>query len=238
MTPLRWLVLAAIVAATAAFIAFAPDESTIIRESAAWRAAVREDFAAALAIFFAIEVVAVAVSAPVGIWLSFLAGFLFGVWAGTAVVALAATAGAVIAFLAARYVFADLLRHAAHSRPRLARTLDAVDRGLAAKGAFYLLLIRLTPIFPFWMVNLAMGLTRVRLRDYWWATQLGILPMTLVVVNAGASLAEVTTLADILSLRVILAMCLLPLAAYLLHRLAKGKVEVIETAKEPDSAAR
>jgi uncharacterized membrane protein YdjX (TVP38/TMEM64 family) len=175
-------------------------------------------------IYFVAEVVLVALSVPVGIWMSFLGGFLFGVWVGSAVVAIAGTLGAVLAFLAARYVFADVLHRLVQSRPRLATMLAAIDRGLSHRGAWYVFLIRLTPVFPFWMVNLSMGLTRVRLRDYWWATQLGVIPMTIVVVNAGASLAEVTTLRDVLSPRVLAAMCLLPLVAFALHLLARGPV--------------
>src|SRR5688500_4944828 len=107
MTLSRWLVLLGVVAAGAAFVAFGPDEQAVIRQSAAWRAAAREHFLTALAIFFVAEVAVVAFSIPIGIWMTLLAGFLFGVWAGTAVVAVAATLGAMLAFLAARYVFAD-----------------------------------------------------------------------------------------------------------------------------------
>ena len=172
-----------------------------------------------VAIFLAAEIAVAALSIPVGIWMTLLAGFLFGVWMGTAVVAVGATAGSVISFLAARYVFADWLHRGA--RKRFARVLAATDRGLREHGTYYVLLLRLTPVFPFWMLNLALGLTQVRLRDYAWATLIGILPMVLVVANAGASLAEVTTLREILSPRVFLAMCLLPLAVFLLHRLVK-----------------
>jgi uncharacterized membrane protein YdjX (TVP38/TMEM64 family) len=80
------------------------------------------------------------------------------------------------------------------------------------------LLLRMTPVIPFWFLNLGLGVTRVRLWDYWWATQLGMLPVTLVVVNAGASLAEITTLRDALSWRVLGSLCLLPLAVVALHR--------------------
>ena len=221
MTPTRWLVLVALIAALAGFLIYGPDEQTVIRQSAEWRITAREHIFTALTIYFIAEVVVVAFSLPIGIWMTLLAGFLFGTWTGTAVVGVSATLGAVLAFLAARYVFADLFHRAAHTRPRLRRMLVTVDHGLRVRGAFYVLLLRLTPIFPFWMLNLGLGLTRVRLRDYWWATQLGILPMTLVVANAGASLAEVTTLREVLSLRVLGAMCLLPLVAYALHRLVK-----------------
>jgi uncharacterized membrane protein YdjX (TVP38/TMEM64 family) len=214
----RWLLLTAIVAGVALFLALGPDEQAVIRESVAWREAARNNLFAALTVFFLAEVVLIAFSVPVGIWMSALAGFLFGFWIGTAVVSVAAMLGAILAFLAARYVFADAIHRAAEARPRLKRWLAAIDRGLHERGAYYVLLVRLTPLFPFWAVNLGLGLTRVRLWDYWWATQVGMLPATLVVVNAGASLAEITSFRDLLSLRVLLALCLLPLVPFVLNR--------------------
>jgi uncharacterized membrane protein YdjX (TVP38/TMEM64 family) len=216
----RWLLLAALLVGLALFIAFGPDERTVIRESAAWREAARAHLVAALAIFFIAEVLLVSVSAPVGIWMSALAGFLFGLWIGTAVVSVAAMAGALLAFLAARYVFFDAIHRAARTRMRLKRWLTAIDRGFHQHGAYYVLLLRLTPLIPFWALNLGLGLTRVRVFDYWWATQLGMLPATLVVVNAGASVAEMTSLRDLLSWRVLGALALLPLVPFLLHHTA------------------
>lgn len=220
MTRSRWLILAALVLGFALFLAFGPGEATLIRESAAWREQARAHLFAALAIFFVVEVVLVAFSVPVGIWMSALAGFLFGFWIGTAVVSVAAMVGAMLAFLAARYVFFNAIHRAARTRPRLKRWLTAIDQGFHDHGAYYLLLLRLTPVIPFWALNLGLGLTRVRLRDYWWATQLGILPATMVVVNAGASVAEITALRDLLSWRVIGALCLLPLVPFVLHHTA------------------
>jgi uncharacterized membrane protein YdjX (TVP38/TMEM64 family) len=216
----RGLVLALAAAGVALFLAYGPDERTVIRQSGGWRAAVREHLFVALAVFFAAEVVLVAASAPIGIWLTALAGFLFGPWLGTAVVNLGSTLGAVLAFLTARYVFADALRRAAEHRPRLARSLAALDRGFEERGAYHVLLLRLTPVFPFWVLNLGLGLTRVRLVTYWWATQLGTLPVTLVVANAGASLAEITSFREILSARVLGALCLMPLVPFVLHHTA------------------
>jgi uncharacterized membrane protein YdjX (TVP38/TMEM64 family) len=218
MTRGRWLLLIALVAGLGLFLAFGPDERAVVRHSAAWRAAARDNLFVALAAFLAAEVVIVALSVPVGIWLTALAGFLFGTWLGTAAANVGATAGAILAFLSARYVFADALRRAAGTRPRLDRSLAALDTGLREHGAYYVLLLRLTPVFPFWVLNLGLGLTRVRLWDYWWATQLGMLPVTLVVANAGASLAEITTFRDVLSPRVLGALCLLPLVPLALHR--------------------
>jgi len=221
MTRGRWLLLAAILIGLALFIALGPDEQTVIRESAAWRDAARANLVLALAIYFAVEVSLVAVSAPVGIWMSALAGFLFGFWIGTAVVSVAAMLGALLAFLAARYVFFDSIHRAARTRMRLKRWLTVIDKGFHDHGAYYVLLLRLTPVIPFWALNLGLGLTRVRVFDYWWATQLGMLPATLVVVNAGASVAEITSLGDLLSWRVLGALALLPLVPFVLHHTAR-----------------
>jgi uncharacterized membrane protein YdjX (TVP38/TMEM64 family) len=216
----RWLLLGALIFGFALVLLLGPDDQTVIRESAAWRSAARHSLLTAIACFFVAEVVLVALSAPVGIWMSALGGFLFGFWIGTAVVSVAAMLGALLAFLAARHVFFDAIHRLARSRPRFQRWLVAIDRGFHDHGAYYVLLLRLTPVIPFWALNLGLGLTRLRLRDYWWATQLGMLPATLVVVNAGASLAELTSLADLISWRVIGALALLPVVPFVLHHTA------------------
>ncbi|MDB5311387.1 MAG: pyridine nucleotide-disulfide oxidoreductase [Gemmataceae bacterium] len=223
--------LVVVVAGVALFLAYGPDEQAVIRRSGEWRAEARAHLFAAVLIFFTAEVILVAFSVPVGIWLTVLAGFLFGTWAGTAVVSCASTLGAVLAFLAARYVFADALRRTASARPRLGRALAAIDRGFRAHGAYYVLLLRLTPVFPFWLLNLGLGLTPVRLRDYWWASQLGMLPVTLVVANAGASLAEITSFRDVLSFDVLGALGLMPLVPFVLHHTI-GRWLVRRTAQE------
>jgi uncharacterized membrane protein YdjX (TVP38/TMEM64 family) len=219
----RWLLFAALAVAVALFFVYGPDQQTAIRRAAEWREAARANLLVAVAAFFVAEVALIALSVPVGIWMSVLAGFLFDVWLATAVVAVGATLGAILAFLAARYLFADALRRAAGSRPRLRQWLATIDAGFRQRGAFFVLLLRLTPVFPFWVLNLGLGLTQIRLRDYWWATQLGILPMTVVLVNAGASLAEVTEVGDVLSPRVLVALCLLPIMAIVLDKLARVK---------------
>lgn len=217
----RWIFLVAIATGAALIVAVGPNEQTVIRQSAAWREAAHNNLFAVLVVFLIAEVILVALSVPVGIWMSALAGFLFGFWLGTAVVCVAAMLGAILAFLSARYVFFDAIHRAARTRPWLHRWLTVIDKGLHDRGAYYVLLLRLTPVIPFWAVNLGLGLTRVRLWDYWWATQLGMLPATLVVVNAGASLAEITSLRGVLSLRVLLSLCLLPLVPFVLNRVTR-----------------
>jgi uncharacterized membrane protein YdjX (TVP38/TMEM64 family) len=221
----RLLLFAAVVAAAVLVVVYRPGEEAVLRRAAAWRQAARDEPAAALAVFAAAEVLLIAVSAPVGIWLSILAGYLFGVWVGTAVVSVAATTGAVLAFLSARHLFAAALRRAADTRPRLGRRLAKVEAGFREHGAYYVLLLRLTPVIPFWVLNLGLGLTGVRLRDYWWATQLGMLPITLVLANVGASLTEVESFRGLLSARVLGALCLLPLVPFVLHHTAGRRLK-------------
>jgi uncharacterized membrane protein YdjX (TVP38/TMEM64 family) len=216
----RWLILALIALGIGLFFACGPDEQTVLHRSAEWREATRSNLFVALVLFFIAEVILIAFSVPVGIWLTVLAGFLFGTWVGMTVVNLGATIGAILAFLSARYVFAGSIHRAAVTRPRLDRWLTAIDAGFHNHGAYYVLLLRLIPLFPFWAINLGLGLTSVRLRDYWWATQLGMLPVSLVTANAGASLAEITSFREVLSLRVLEALCLLALVLFLLHHMA------------------
>jgi uncharacterized membrane protein YdjX (TVP38/TMEM64 family) len=216
----RWLIVMSIVVGLVLFLAFGPDEQTVLRRSAEWREMARSHLTAALMLFFVAAVILIAFSAPVGIWLTVLAGFLFGTWLGTAVVNVAATIGAILAFLSARHVLAGAIHRVALTHPRSNRGLTAIDEGFRNHGAYYVLLLRLTPVFPFWAINLGLGLTSVRLRDYWWATQLGMLPMSLATANAGASIAEIASFREVLSLRVLGALCLLPLVTFALHNTA------------------
>ncbi len=133
-------------------------------------------------IFIAAYIVAVAASLPGGAVLSVLAGFLFGTWVGTACVLVGATIGATLLFLAARSAFGDGLRRRLGARgERLAHDLD--------QNAFsYLLVLRLVPLFPFWLVNLVPALTRMSLGAYMLATLLGIIPGSFVFVSIGSGL--------------------------------------------------
>jgi len=213
----RWILLFALALGVALVLAFGPEKATVIRESAAWRDWARSHLFIALVLFFAAEVILVALSVPVGIWMSALGGFLFGFWVGLAVVSLAALLGAILAFLAARLIFFEVLHQLARTRPRFGSWLSAIDRGFAEHGAYYVLLLRLTPVIPFWALNLGLGLTGVRLREYCWATLAGMLPATVVVVNAGARVAEIRVLDDLLGWRVLGALALLPIVPFVLH---------------------
>jgi uncharacterized membrane protein YdjX (TVP38/TMEM64 family) len=206
----------------AGFFAFGPSEEEILGKQAEWKAAVNDNLLVALLIFFVVEVVLVGLSVPVATPLSLIAGVLFGRWLGTLVVSFASTLGATIVTLLARYVFRDSLRRRVAARPRWQAALDALDRGVERDGWFYLLLVRLTPVLPFFLINLGMGLTRIRPRTYWWATQLGMLPSTLVVVSAGAEVGEITSFRELASFERLWPLTLLVLVPIAL-RIAAGR---------------
>jgi uncharacterized membrane protein YdjX (TVP38/TMEM64 family) len=132
-------------------------------------------------------------------------GALFGVIVGTVVVSFASTAGATLAFLISRFLLRDWVQG------RFAENLTAVNKGMEREGAFYLFTVRLIPVFPFFVVNLVMGLTRMPVFTYFWVSQLGMLPGTVVYVNAGRELSRIDSLSGILSPRLLLAFALLGL---------------------------
>lgn len=163
-------------------------------------------FAILLAIL--IYTASTAFSIPGAVLLSLTVGFLFGRWVGTAVILLAATLGATLVFLAARYLFADAAR-------------QKLNSGLAAKlingfndNAFhYLLFLRLVPLFPFWLVNLAPAFTPIKLRTYVAGTAIGILPGCFVFANLGQSLGRIDSLDQLVSAETLMAFGLLGLFA-------------------------
>jgi len=157
--------------------------------------------------FMAVYIVQTTLSLPGAALLSLAAGALFGSLLGTVYAVLAATIGATLAFLVTRYLLRDAVL--ARFGPRL----EGLNRELETRGLNYLLFLRLVPVFPFFLINLAAGLTRLPLRTFTFGTLLGIIPGGFVYVNAGASLASVDSLAGIASPRVVAAFALLGLFA-------------------------
>ena len=211
-----------VVGGVVAFFLYGPSEADVLARQAAWKATVADNLLLALLVFFVVEVILVGLSVPVASGLSVLAGVLFGRWVGTAVVSVAATVGALLAMLTARYVARDSLRRRAAARPRWQKSVAALDRGVEQDGWFYLLLIRLTPAFPFFVVNVGMGLTRIRAWTYTWVTYLGMIPSTFVVVSAGAEVGEVTSFRELASFERLWPLMLLVLIPIGL-RLAAGR---------------
>ncbi|HEX5725847.1 MAG TPA: TVP38/TMEM64 family protein [Longimicrobiaceae bacterium] len=180
---------------------------TIREHREALRAYTDRNYAAVLAGASLAYAAATALSVPLGVFMTMAMGFLFGRWVGTAAVTLAATVGATGAFLAARYLFADAARR------RMGRALQKVADGFRRDAFNYLLFLRLVPVFPFWLVNLAPALADVRVRTFFLATLVGILPGTFVFVYLGESLATIDRPGDLLSADVLLSLTLLGVLA-------------------------
>jgi len=140
---------------------------------------------ASLALFGLIYVLAVAFSVPGALILTLTGGFLFGTWVGGSVIVVAATLGAVAVFLAARSAFGDVLRRRAGTG-----VLARVEAGVRQNAFFYVLTLRVLPIFPFWLVNIAVALVEIPLRTYALATFLGVIPGTFVYASLGAGLGS------------------------------------------------
>ncbi|MDE2276830.1 MAG: FAD-dependent oxidoreductase, partial [Burkholderiales bacterium] len=156
----------------------------------AWRAA--RPLLAAL-IFFAGYVAVTALSLPGAAVMTLAAGALFGLGWGTLIVSFASSIGATLAFLAARWVLGDWVQS------RFGERLAALNTGIAQEGGFYLFTLRLVPAVPFFVINLAMGLTAIRPWTFYWVSQLGMFAGTLVYVNAGTQLAHIDSLSGIVS---------------------------------------
>jgi pyruvate/2-oxoglutarate dehydrogenase complex dihydrolipoamide dehydrogenase (E3) component/uncharacterized membrane protein YdjX (TVP38/TMEM64 family) len=160
--------------------------------------------------FFALYVAVAGLSLPGATLLTLVAGAIFGLLWGTVLVSFASSVGATLALLVSRFVLRDWVQ------ARFSGQLQGVNRGVEKEGAFYLFTLRLIPAVPFFVVNLVMGLVPIRARTFYWVSQLGMLPATLVYVNAGRQLAAIDSLAGIVSPELIGAFVLLgvfPLAA-------------------------
>lgn len=164
-------------------------------------------------IFFAVYVAVSALSIPGAAILTLLGGTLFSLWEGTVLVSFASTLGATLAMLASRYLLRDWVQR------RFARQMGTVNTGMARDGANFLFALRLMPLFPFFLVNLLMGLTRMGVFRYWWVSQLAMLPATVVFLNAGRELGKVTSLRDILSPGMLIAFTLLGVLSLVTRRL-------------------
>lgn len=143
--------------------------------------------------FFCAYVAVTAASLPGAAIMTLAAGALFGLVLGTVIVSFASTLGATLAFLASRYVLRDWVE------ARFGERLKGVNEGLERDGAFYLFTIRMIPLFPFFVVNLVMGLTRIRTWTFAWVSQVGMLLGTIAYVNAGTQLARIESTSGLLS---------------------------------------
>ncbi|EKP0246445.1 FAD-dependent oxidoreductase [Aeromonas veronii] len=170
-------------------------------------------FVTASLLFVLIYVLSTALSLPGASLLTLGGSAVFGVAWGLLLVSFASTIGATLAFLSARFLLRDWVT------ARFGDKLATFQSGMAKEGAFYLLSLRLIPIFPFFLVNLLMGLTPIRVSTYYWVSQLGMLPGTFVYVLAGSELGQLTSTGNILSPRLMVALTLLGLMPWLIKKL-------------------
>jgi pyruvate/2-oxoglutarate dehydrogenase complex dihydrolipoamide dehydrogenase (E3) component/uncharacterized membrane protein YdjX (TVP38/TMEM64 family) len=170
-------------------------------------------------LYLVLYVAVTALSLPGATVMTLAGGALFGLLWGTLIVSFASTIGATLAFLVARHLFRDSVQ------ARFGDRLKAINEGVARDGAFYLFTLRLVPAFPFFLINLLMGLTPIRAATFCWVSQIGMLPATLVYVNAGTELAAIEDLAGILSPGLLLSFALLGVFP-LLARRAVGWAQV------------
>lgn len=167
-------------------------------------------------IFFAIYTAVTALSFPGAAILTLAAGAIFGLWFGTLIVSFASCVGATLAFLSARFILREWVQQ------RFGDKLKSFNQGIEKDGAFYLFTLRLVPVFPFFLINLLMGLTRMRVWTYYWVSQLGMLAGTLVYVNAGTELARITSLRGILSPGLLLSFVLLGVFPLIAKKIIDG----------------
>lgn len=144
-------------------------------------------------IFFSLYVLVTALSLPGAVIMTLAGGGLFGLAWGFVLISFASTIGATLAFLVSRYLLRDTVQS------RFGDKLSAINKGVEREGAFYLFTLRLVPIFPFFLINILMGLTPIKTWSFYWVSQLGMLAGTLVYINAGTQLAKIDSLAGILS---------------------------------------
>jgi dihydrolipoamide dehydrogenase len=170
-----------------------------------------------VAVFFAIYVAVTALSLPGAAILTLAAGALFGLLQGLIIVSFASSVGATLAFLVARFILRDTVRN------KFSEKLNKIDKGVEKQGAFYLFTLRLVPVFPFFLINLLMGLTAIKTWTFYWVSQVGMLAGTVVYVNAGTQLAQIDSLSGIVSPGLIFSFVLLGIFPWI----AKGIVGLV-----------
>lgn len=175
----------------------------------------------ASAIYFGIYTLVTALSIPGAVIMTLAGGALFGLLWGFVLISFASTLGATLAMLASRYLIRDWVCQ------RFSSMTQKVDQGIEREGKFYLFSLRLIPVVPFFVINLAMGLTKMRVREFWWVSQVGMLAGTLVYVNAGTELAKIESLSGILSPGLLGAFVLLGIFPFI----ARKGLEIYKTRK-------
>ena len=222
MKPSRLLLLLVIVSGIAAFFYFDLQQFLTLEMLKSKQAAIVDYKTAhptsSMMLYGLIYIVVTGLSLPGAAILTLAGGAVFGLLWGTVIVSFASSIGATLAFLVARFLLRDSVEN------RFGDRLAAINNGIAKDGAFYLFTLRLVPLFPFFMINLLMGLTAIKVRTFYWVSQLGMLAGTIVYVNAGTQLGKIESLSGILSPTLLVSFVLLGIFPLL----AKALVERIK----------
>ena len=219
---LRWVVLVMVVLVVGVLWANRSSVSaeTLIAREAEYRAVYAQQPVVVLAVAFLVYVAMTALSIPGASLLTLASGWLFGFWPALAMVSFASSCGATVSCGLSRTLFREAATR------KLGPRLQAIEESLAKDGDFYLLTLRLLPQVPFFLVNLAMGLTRYPLWRFYWISQIGMFPATCVFVYAGAQAVDLKTLIErgpgsLLSPNLIVALCLLAVLPWVLRSVAR-----------------
>ncbi len=160
--------------------------------------------------YMLIYITATALSLPGAAILTLAGGAMFGLVSGSIIISFSSSIGATLACAVSRYLLRDWVQE------KFGDKLQKINKGMEEEGGFYLFTLRLVPVFPFFIINLVMGLTSIRLKTFYWVSQLGMLPATIVYVNAGKELGKIDSLSGILSPGLLVSFVLLgifPIAA-------------------------
>jgi uncharacterized membrane protein YdjX (TVP38/TMEM64 family) len=168
-----------------------------------WREIVDLNRYAAMLLFLLLSILLMSMSLPVGSILSIAAGALFDLWGGVLLITIASSIGSALSFVISRYLLRDFVRY------WFARWLAIVDRGIERDGTRYLLMLRLSPVVPFFAVNAVMGLTKMRLRTFIPVTLIGMLPSCFLYVGVGTQIRRIDSPEDVVSWELIVLLSLL-----------------------------
>ncbi|MCG8615218.1 MAG: VTT domain-containing protein, partial [Desulfobacterales bacterium] len=221
----KLIIVAGILVLIAVFFLFDLDRylslSTLKSELDNLRDFYRDNKVTSIAVYMIGYILMVSLSLPGATVATLAGGAVFGLWTGLVVVSFASTIGATLAFLVSRYMFRDWVQ------TKFSSKINTINEGIEKEGGFYLFTLRLVPAFPFFMINLVMGLTPITTRLFYLVSQVGMLPGTFVYVNAGTSLGKIDSLAGILSPGLIFSFALLGIFPLV----AKKAIEIVRARK-------
>lgn len=193
--PWRWVIrggLLMLVVGAFLYVLFAHGDrftlASLARQEVLFRESLETRPVATYGAAYLLYVAVTALSLPFAGVMSLVYGWLFGFWAGVLLVSFASTTGATCAFVLSRYIFGSAIQQ------RFGDRLTTFNRALEKEGAYYLFTLRLVPVVPFFVINVVMGLTKIRPRTFWWVSQLGMLPGTFVYLFAGSSIKSLKEL--------------------------------------------